>query len=103
VVIQFNKRDLPDTKSDEEIEEAKRRGNEPVVGAVAVRGEGVLETLFETLFHAYRKMDERAQLARNLGLSQAEFLSQIFSRMDLTGTKLAARFGTPAQGGGVRR
>lgn len=100
IVIQFNKRDLPDTRSDDEIAEARTRGKEPVIGAVAIRGEGVLETFHEVLSEAYRKMDERAQLERNLALTRDEFLGQIFSRMDLTGSALAPRFASIAQGVG---
>ena len=71
IVIQFNKRDLPDTKTDDELEETRARGKEPVIGAVAIRGEGVLETLFAVLQLAYRKMDEQAGLAGTSGLSEA--------------------------------
>lgn len=89
VVIQFNKRDLPDTKSDAEIDEARRRGREPVVGAVAIRCEGVLETLYAVLQLAYRHIETRAQLSKHIGLDETAFLSQIFSRLDLRGTQLA--------------
>src|SRR5688572_21889770 len=53
VVIQFNKRDLPDTKTDQEIEDTRKKGKEPVLGAVAIQGVGVLETLYEVLRSAY--------------------------------------------------
>ncbi len=89
IVIQFNKRDLPDTKTEEELEETRTRGREPVIGAVAIRGEGVLETLFAVIQLAYRKMDEQAGLARNLGLSEAGFLAQVFDRIDTGGTQVA--------------
>jgi signal recognition particle receptor subunit beta len=89
VVIQFNKRDLPDSKTDAELEETRARGKEPVVGAVAIRGEGVLETLYAVLQLAYRKMDEQAGLSRNIGLTEAEFLKLIFARMDLAGTQIS--------------
>lgn len=102
VVIQFNKRDLPDAKTDAEIDQARARGREPIVGAVAIRGEGVLETFHEVLTQAYRKMDARVQLEKNLAVSEAEFLGQIFSRMDLGGTALEARFAPRAQGGAAR-
>jgi mutual gliding-motility protein MglA len=89
IVIQFNKRDLPDTKTDEELEETRVRGKEPVIGAVAIRGEGVLETMFAVIQLAYRKMDEQAGLARNLGLSESGFLAQVFDRIDTSGTQVA--------------
>ncbi len=92
VVIQFNKRDLPDARTEEELELARRRGREPVLGAVAVRGEGVCETFHEVARLAYRALDARAGLVRNIGLTEGEFLEQIFRRMDLTGTSLAERY-----------
>jgi signal recognition particle receptor subunit beta len=99
VVIQFNKRDLPDAKTEAEIDQARARGKEPIVGAVAIRGEGVLETFHEVLTQAYRKMDARVHLEKNLSVGEAEFLGQIFSRMDLSGTSLEDRFVARAQGG----
>lgn len=89
IVIQFNKRDLPDTKTDAELAETRARGKEPVIGAVAIRGEGVLETLFAVLQLAYRKMDEQAGLSRNIGLGEAEFLKLVFARMDTAGTQIS--------------
>ena len=88
VVIQFNKRDLPDAQTDAELEEARKKGGEPVVGAVALRGEGVMETLHALLQSAWRNLDERTRLSRNVGLSEKEFLTHIFQQMDLTGTSL---------------
>ena len=90
VVIQFNKRDLPDARTEEEIDAIRKKGSEPIVGAVAVRGEGVLETLFCVLQQAYRKMNARAQLARNIGLTEADFLSQVFQQIDAKGTTVPA-------------
>ncbi|MBL8950620.1 MAG: MglA protein [Myxococcaceae bacterium] len=92
LVIQFNKRDLPDTKSDAEIEETKKKGREPVIGAVAVRGIGVLETLHAVLQVAYRSLEARANLNKNIGLSEREFLTQIFANIDTTGTELEAAY-----------
>jgi hypothetical protein len=97
IVIQFNKRDLPDAKTDAELEETRARGKEPVLGAVAIRGEGVLETLYAVLQLAYRKMDEQAGLTRNLGLSEPEFLKLVFHRMDVNGSEVK---GWLANGGG---
>ena len=93
VVIQFNKRDLPDTKTDAELQESRARGKEAVIGAVAIRGEGVLETLHAVLQQAYRSMESRANLSKNIGLTEDEFLGQIFSSIDLTGTALEKKGG----------
>lgn len=98
VVIQFNKKDLPDARTDAEIEEARKRGGEDVVGAVALKGIGVVETFHAVARAAYRRLDARAHLARNVGLTEAEFLGQIFRNMDCTGTALEGRYGPPSTG-----
>jgi mutual gliding-motility protein MglA len=100
VVIQFNKRDLPDAQTDEELEAARQRGTEPIVGAVALRGEGVMETLHALLQSAWRSLDERMRLARNIGLDEREFLGHIFHQMDLKGTPLEMLY--PPTGGKTR-
>jgi mutual gliding-motility protein MglA len=92
VVIQFNKRDLPDTKTDEEVEEARKRGKEMVIGAVAIRCEGVLETLHATLQAAWRALEQRANLSKNIGVSEHEFLAQVFRSIDTSGTGLEKTF-----------
>jgi mutual gliding-motility protein MglA len=88
VVIQYNKRDLPDTKTDQEMEETRKKGKEPVVGAIAIRGVGVLETLYSVLQVGFRAIDARAGLSKNIGLTEKEFLSQVFANIDTAGTEL---------------
>jgi len=92
VVIQYNKRDLPDARTEEEMDDTRRKGREPVIGAVAIRGEGVLETLYAVLQRGYQAMDERAHLSRNIALSEQEFLSQIFANIDVRGSALEKHF-----------
>jgi hypothetical protein len=92
IVIQFNKRDLPDTKTDAELDEARKKGKEPIVGAIAIRGVGVLETLFAVLQSAYRSLEVRAGLSKNIGLTEREFLTQIFQNIDTSGTELERLF-----------
>ena len=92
VVIQFNKRVLPDSKTEQEIEDTKKKGKEVVIGAVAIRGEGVLETLHAVLQQAWRALDQRAALQKNIGLSEKEFLTQVFANIDTSGTALEKDF-----------
>lgn len=101
IVIQFNKRDLPDTKTDAELDEARKKGKEPVVGAIAIRGVGVLETLFAVMQAAYRSIDSRAGLSKNIGLSEREFLTQVFANVDCTGTELERLFPAKPKGTGA--
>jgi small GTP-binding protein len=97
IVIQFNKQDLPDAKTQGELEVFQKKGQEPVIGAVAIRGQGVLETLHALLQLAYQRMDTAAGLAKSMGLSEAEFLKQVFTQLDCSGTVFAERY---AKGGG---
>jgi signal recognition particle receptor subunit beta len=67
LVIQFNKRDLPDVRPDAEIDTLAARGSEPVYKASAVRGEGVLESFFGLLYRAWRARDAEHDLRGKLG------------------------------------
>lgn len=98
VVIQYNKRDLPDSKTDEEIEDVRRKGKEIIVGAVAIRCIGVLETFLAVLQQSYRSIDARINLSKNIGLTEQEFLSQIFANIDTSGTELEKSFRKAAGG-----
>ena len=90
IVVQMNKRDLPDARGSDELQDLRQVVQPVVVPAVAIRGEGVVETLHALLTLTYRALDQRAGLERNWRLSEREFLAQIFSHVDLRGTRLAA-------------
>lgn len=82
IVIQFNKMDLPGAMSDEEIRDAGEKGTEPVFRAIAVRGEGVVETLRGALQLTYRDLDRRYGLGAKFRLSEEEFLGGVFGSID---------------------
>jgi signal recognition particle receptor subunit beta len=75
LVIQFNKRDLPDTRSHAEIAELAGRGREPVYQAVATRGEGVVETLIGLLDLTVRTLDATHGVGRTVGVTREEILA----------------------------
>jgi signal recognition particle receptor subunit beta len=79
-VVQFNKRDLPDVKSLQEIRAAW--GDVPTFPAVAIRGEGVVETFRELLRLVYRSIDERHSFAAKFGVSEDDFLKGVFQSLD---------------------
>ncbi len=93
IAIQFNKRDLPNVRSDEELAEVKAQSKEPVFPAVAIRGEGVLETLFALLKLTYRNLNARYDFEGKFGISESEFLRSIFKRVnaEAAGLKLPER------------
>jgi signal recognition particle receptor subunit beta len=89
IVLQLNKLDLPDARTERELAELCTGVNPVVVPAVAVRGEGVVETLHALLALTYRRLDAEVGLARAWRIGEAEFLARIFDHVDLSGTGLA--------------
>ena len=74
LVVQFNKRDLPDILSEEEIAERWQGAEWPLVFASALSGEGVSETFSQLLEPVYRHMDETYLLNIDHGLDAASFI-----------------------------
>ena len=66
MVIQMNKRDLPDARGEGELGDLRRVIQPPVVPAVAIRGEGVVETLHALLQRCYRSLDRQFGLDSSL-------------------------------------
>lgn len=80
IVIQANKKDLPDSR-DDDLADLRGAGKPLVIPAVAIRGEGVVETLHILLTLCYRNLDAAVGLDRNWHLPEREFLGQIFSHI----------------------
>lgn len=89
IVIQFNKLDLPDTLTEEEIAEYERRGKEPVFRATAIRGEGVIDTLRGALALLWRRLDAEHDFKRKLGITREEFMNGVFHAMKDSGKREA--------------
>lgn len=77
LVIQFNKRDLGDIRSDGEIAELAAQGREPTYLAVATRGGGVVETFIGLLHLTWSALDAEHDLDRKFGFDSAAFLEQV--------------------------
>jgi signal recognition particle receptor subunit beta len=88
IVVQMNKRDLPDTREDGELADLRQVIEPPVVPAVAIRGDGVVETLHLLLRLCYRNLDRTLSLDAKWSISEREFLDRIFSHVDLRGTSV---------------
>ena len=88
IVVQMNKRDLPDACREDEFAKLLSEVRAPMVPAVAIRGEGVVETLHAVVQLCFRSLDRTFGLDRNWHISEREFMSQIFSNVDLRGTRL---------------
>ncbi len=99
VVIQFNKRDLPNVRSTTELAEMAAKGKEPVYLAVATKAQGVVETFLAVLDLAWTRLEKEHQLSSKFGIEQQHLLSQVASRLGRGGSleeALAARLGGAA-------
>ena len=77
-VIQFNKRDLSNIRTDDELSAIAAKSNEPLFKAVAIRGEGVLETLHGLLQMLFVDLNRKHDFERKFHISSHEFLNGVF-------------------------
>jgi mutual gliding-motility protein MglA len=109
LVIQFNKRDLPNVRSDAELVELARRGKEPVFPAVALSGQGVLETFMGLLNRTYSGLNAQHNLKQKFGISDKALLDDVARKLGAKvpveellrtalggSTALGGTFGAPA-------
>ena len=84
LVIQFNKRDLSNVRTDGEIAALAQRGREPVFSAVALNGDGVIESFLGLLAVTWSKLDAEHQLARTLGIKKEAFVPLAAEKLGVT-------------------
>jgi signal recognition particle receptor subunit beta len=102
VVIQFNKRDMPTARSQDELLEVARKGREPVYPAVAVRGDGVLDTLYGLLELLFVDLDRRYNFIQRFDITATEFLHAVFGdfvAQPPLGSQKASGYAAPAVAG----
>jgi signal recognition particle receptor subunit beta len=85
LIIQFNKRDLPDVRSDEEIAQLAAQGREPVYMAVAMQGVGVVESFIGLLHLTFSALDAEHDLNRKFNFDSEAFLVHVAASLGLSG------------------
>lgn len=81
VVIQFNKRDMPNVRTEEELGRLAAQGNEPVYLAVATQGKGVVESFMGLLFLTWAHLNRQHDLARKFGFDSNQFLTEVAQKL----------------------
>jgi signal recognition particle receptor subunit beta len=81
LIIQFNKRDMPDVRSDEEIATLAAEGREPVYLAVATRGEGVIESFIGLLHLTMGALDAEHDLRAKFRFDAGAFLEDVARKL----------------------
>ena len=77
VIIQFNKRDLEDIRSEDEIAQLASQGREPVYLAIATQGAGTTESLIGLLHLTWSALDAEHNLNQKFGFDSDAFLDRV--------------------------
>ena len=89
IVIQFNKRDLPKVRTDDEIKRIATRGKEPVFPAVAFKGDGVVETFLGLAAATWESLEARMGLGSKHGIPRPELLDSLAKQLGADPNKIA--------------
>jgi len=81
IIIQFNKRDMQDIRTDEELEAMAMQSREPIYRAVATRGYGVMQTLRGLIRETWNRLEGEHQLEKKFGISPVRFMNEIESKL----------------------
>jgi signal recognition particle receptor subunit beta len=81
IVIQFNKRDMPKVRSDDDLKRIASRGREPVFPATAIDGKGVPETFLGLAAATWDTLDKKMGLADKHGISRDELLTSLAKQL----------------------
>jgi len=77
LVVQWNKKDLGDASTAEAVEKMRAEQKWPVFEAVAVRGEGVVETFLALVDLTFEQIDRVYLLGDKLGLDRQSFVDEV--------------------------
>ena len=84
LVIQYNKRDLPNVRSEEEIRRMASQGKERIYLATATHGNGVMETFMGLIEATWENMERQHNLQQSFGLDAQAVLSDLRRRFGPT-------------------
>ncbi len=84
IVIQYNKRDLPDVLSADEIDRLAADMPESVHSASALHGHGVFATFFGLLGETWDALDAMVGIEKGFGIGREEFMTAMHEHMGVT-------------------
>ncbi len=90
IVIQFNKRDLPKVRTDEEIKRIATRGKEVLYMASAIKGLGVVETFLGLSGVTWESLEQRIGLGTRHGIPKQELLAELARQLAASPPEVAA-------------
>lgn len=81
IIIQFNKRDLNDIRTDDELAAIAKQSRETIYKAIATRGYGVMQTLTGLIRETWAKLEEEHGLEEKFDISPLRLMSEIESQL----------------------
>ena len=81
IIIQFNKRDLDDIRTDDELAALAKQGRETIYKAIATRGYGVMQTLTGLIRETWSKLEEEHRLEEKFDISPLRLMNEIESQL----------------------
>jgi len=80
LVIQYNKRDLPNVRSEEDVRRMAAMGKEPMFLATATHGTGVMETFLGLVTTTWQHLEHEHHLKERFGLDREAMVSDLAKR-----------------------
>jgi signal recognition particle receptor subunit beta len=96
-VVQWNKKDLGDASTAEAVQKMRGENKQPVFEAIAVRGEGVVETFLSLVDLTFERIDKVYLLGDKLGLTRQSFVDEVRRCL----VEVPAPSGSPSGNGGA--
>jgi signal recognition particle receptor subunit beta len=81
IIIQFNKRDLDNIRTDDELAAIAKQSRETIFKAVATRGYGVMQTLTGLIRETWTKLEDEHGLEEKFGISPLRFMNEVESQL----------------------
>jgi mutual gliding-motility protein MglA len=91
IVIQYNKRDLPNIRSEEEIKRMQSKSVEPIYLATATRGIGVTETLVGLLKTTWKRLEQEYGLKDRFSIAADDVVAGMIARFSDQAPQIGAR------------
>ncbi len=85
VVVQYNKRDLPNIKTPDEIKQSWEGSGTPIYLGSAMKGEGVAETFVRLVELTFQNLEKKHKLTEKFGIDSKEFLTSLLQTFGRTG------------------
>jgi mutual gliding-motility protein MglA len=91
IVVQYNKRDLPNIRSEDEIKRMQSKSTEPIYLSIANRGVGVTETLLGLIRTTWKRLEQEYGLKDRFSITADDVVANMNARFNNKNSRASAR------------